>query len=153
MPRKARPLITDACTENQVTAQVLDAARVWAIPLERQNVGLAFNGKGQPVKFNEAGDADYRGTVPGGPSRGRRLAVEMKRSDFDPTKLKPGTDKYEHFWLQVEKLRRINADGGFAFWTRDGRDAARVFDRLMHTPGLTVDIDERGYCWLVWGDE
>ena len=138
MPRS----LSKGRSEKEVTVAVLDAARLYGIVLERRNVGLAFNAKGRPVPFGKPGEPDYRATLPGG----RVLAVEMKRSTFDPRKLR-GKDR-DHFDRQIAEMRRINAAGGLAFWVRDGVDAARAFARIMSTPGLRVDVDDDGFCFL-----
>lgn len=148
MPRQTRPKPRKAApTEKQVTAQVLDAARLYGLVLERRNVGLALGASGRPVAFGKPGDPDWEGTVPAGPSRGRRLAVEIKAGDFDPRKLRG--EKAEHFARQLAAMTAINEAGGFAFWTRDGKDAARVFERLMSDDGLRIEFTPDGFGVMV----
>lgn len=151
MPRSARPRPrATGIPESQVTAAVLDAAALFGLKLERRNVGMAAGANGKAVRFGTPGEPDYSGVWPAGPNRGRTVALEIKRGDFDPTRLRGA--KAAHFARQVAAMRRLNDSGGFALWLRDGADAARVFARLMGTPGLAVEIDGEGWCWLVDGE-
>lgn len=133
-------------TEKQVTAAVLDAARIFGLALERQNVGMSFNASGSAVRFGEPGDPDYRTTIPSGPSRGRGLYVEMKREGFDPRKLRG--EKAKHFARQLARMKQLNEDGAMAFWVDNGPDASRVFQRLMLDSPLWVEFDANGFPYL-----
>ena len=137
-------------TEKQVTAAVLDAAKLFGLPLERRNVMTAMNPRGQRVQCGTPGDPDWGCTIPVGPNRGRTLAVELKHSLFDPTRLRG--EKAEHFGRQLARMRSLNEAGALAFWVRDGADATRAFRRVTTMPELRVEIDEVGFCELVWDD-
>jgi hypothetical protein len=145
-PKPLRP----GQTEAQVTEQVLDAARLFGLPLERRNVMVATNPRGQAVRCGTPGEPDYTCTVPVGPNRGRTLGVEIKHSEFNPARLRGS--KREHFDRQLGRMRTSNEAGGLAFWVRDGADATRAFRRVVSTPGLRVEIDATGNCVLVWDD-
>ena len=146
---RTKPLKTGR-TEAQVTAAVLDAAKLFGLELERRNVMVAFNPSGQRVRCGTPGEPDYQTTIPAGPNRGRTLGVEIKHSEFDPTRLR-GV-KADHFGCQLDRMRALNAAGGLSFWVRDGADAARAFRRVATAPGLRVEIDVQGFCVLEWND-
>ncbi len=137
-------------TEAEVTAAVLDAAKMFGLELERRNVGLAMNPAGKAVRFGKPGEADWQCTVSHGPNRGRDLRCEIKHELFDPRKLRG--EKAAHFARQLDELRRVNGAGGIAVWVRDGADAARVFARVVTATGLRVEIDPDGFCWMEWED-
>jgi hypothetical protein len=109
---KTKPLVPGR-TEAQVLAQVLEAAAMFGLDVQRQNTGAALNPRGQMVRFGTAGDADLKGVLPDG----RALYVEIKHENFDPTKLRG--EKKAHFDRQVARLRRTNELGGVAFWIDD----------------------------------
>jgi hypothetical protein len=130
MSRKKAPPRPPVPTEAEVTAQVLEAAAMLGLKMERRNVGGMVNPKGQYVTFGEEGDPDWECTLPGG----RRCRIEIKRAGKRPTP------------EQLAKLREVNAMGGVGLWTDD---AAR-FLRLMPIviAGGRVEIDERGIPWV-----
>ena len=105
---------------------------------------------GQRVRCGTPGEPDYTCTVSIGPNRGRTLGVEIKHSEFDPTRLR-GV-KADHFGRQLDRMRALNAAGGLSVWVRDGADAARAFRRVATAPGLRVEIDAIGVCEFVWDD-
>jgi hypothetical protein len=123
-------------TERQVLAQVLDAFRSFGIDIKRQNTGAAVNPSGRLVCFGEKGDSDLAGTLPDG----RTIHVEVKRENFDPSKLRGS--KREHFERQLERLRRTNATGGVAFWTDDAKELAEV---ILPEIIAGASVEEPGY--------
>jgi hypothetical protein len=146
MPRPSRAA---ALTESQVAAQVVAAAAAWGLRLERRNVGGVTDARGRYVAFGTPGDADWTGTVPVGPNRGRRIEVEVKRGDFDPGRLRGGRAAREHFDRQLARHRLVNADGGLALWVRDLDGWLRALARIMTQPGLEI-IYEGDYPVMEW---
>lgn len=135
---KTKPLKTGR-TEAQVLAQVIEAAAMLGIKLDRRNTGAATNPAGKMVHFNTPGDSDLTGVLVGG----RRIDVEVKREDFDPNRLSGA--KREHFDRQLARLKEVNDLGGIAFWT----DSCDLF---IHAVRWCIDggsIEEPGYGKLV----
>jgi hypothetical protein len=132
-------------SERQVSEQVVAAAALFGVRLERRNVGLGTNPNGQRVRFNEPGDADYWAVLPGGIA----MAVEVKRQGFDPARLR-GKAR-EHFARQVAKLRETNRLGGIGLWVSDAEHFLAALRRILE--GWSVAIDDEAFCWLVSPDE
>ncbi len=104
-------LVKRCCTEAEVLVQVLEACRMYGIDVDRQNTGAGVNPSGQKVRFGQPGNSDVSGMLPDG----RKLDIEVKREDFDPSRLRG--KKLEHFKRQLARLRRTNEQGGVGFWT------------------------------------
>ena len=120
-------------TEAEVAAQVVAAARLLGLTLQRRNVGGMYNPRGQYVAFGEPGDPDWEGTLPGG--SGRRVAIEIKAPGKRPTP------------IQLARLRELAAAGAVAFWT----DCPVRFHRAMTLligGGHHVEIDSDGIPWV-----
>jgi hypothetical protein len=85
----------------------------------------------------------------GGRWDGRRLGVEIKRSDFDPAKI-PQTITYwkqiRYWHEQLTCMHRINNNGGVAFWVRDPAELANALRKILD--GASVTIDDHGFCWI-----
>lgn len=122
-------------TEAQVLAQVLEAAAMLGLDLDRNNTGAGLNPKGQMVRFGRPGDADLSGTLPDG----RTIQVEIKREGFDPNRLRGA--KRAHFERQLERLRKTNALGGVGFWCDDSEFFLMVV-RVVLDGG---SVEEPGY--------
>lgn len=138
-------------TEKQVTGQVLDAARIFDIEIERRNVAMFIGASGRPVRCGEPGDSDwYSLAVERGPNWGRALAVEIKRERWDPRKVR---GKHADRWrLQLGKLRDLNRRGGLGIWLRDAEGAMDFFRAVAQEPGLAIDFDSDGFPLYSWGD-
>lgn len=109
---KPKPLKT-ARTEREVLAQVIEAARVLGIDLQRQNTGAGVNPAGKMVRFGQPGNSDLAGVLPDG----RALHIEVKKEGFNPAKLRGKAA--EHFARQLARLQKTNDSNGVAFWTDD----------------------------------
>lgn len=127
---------TGEIAERDVQAQVVSAARMVGLALDRRNVGMAVGTSGKPVRFGKRGDPDLTGIIPSGPHRGKRIDVEVKRPGKRPSP------------IQMKRLREIIDSGGIAFWIDDGYRALHVFRRII-VDGWTVEIDERGVPFVV----
>jgi hypothetical protein len=108
MKRKA---LNTQPTETQLIGQLVEAALMFGVVLERSNVAAFTNPNGQMVRCGVKGDPDLRGALR---STGRALRVEVKRPGFDPAKLR-GKDR-AHFLNQIERMEELNARGEVAFW-------------------------------------
>lgn len=124
MTAKTKPL-RQGRTEAQVLAQILEAAAMLGIQLDRRNTGMAMNPKGQPVRFGSPGDSDLCGTLPGG----RTIQIETKHEHFNPSKLKG--DKREHFERQLSKLKEVNVLGGVGFWADDATEFLSIMRHVL----------------------
>jgi hypothetical protein len=108
-------------TEAQVMAQILEAASMLGLDLDRRNTGAGVNPSGKIVRFGKPGDSDLAGVLPDG----RAIMIECKHEAFDPTKLRG--EKKAHFDRQLARLRKTNALGGVGFFCDD----SEVFIRVM----------------------
>lgn len=113
--------------ESAILAAVLDALRMFGVDCQRQNTGMATNPSGRPVRFGQKGNLDISGILPDG----RKLEVEVKRPGKAPTP------------EQWDRIMRINAAGGVAFYVTDAEQVARVLPRLL--AGWRVEIDGDGF--------
>lgn len=129
-------------TEEQVTAQVLDAARMFGVELRRQDCALGSNASGKRRVFGNPSDPDWTATVPTGPNRGRRLDLELKREGFRPEKAR-GKER-DRFHRQLARMKELNAAGGLALWVDSGPAFVR-FARQLYTPDLRIEFDAQGY--------
>lgn len=129
-----KPQNLPAETEAEIVDQVLDACKILGLAIERPNTGAAVyqgtDGSKRHVRFGEAGDSDFRGTLPGG----RRLGLEIKRPGQKPTP------------EQYRKLHQLNEAGAVGMWT----DAPDLFLKYMPVviAGGRAEIDEAGICWI-----
>lgn len=132
-------------TEAQVQRGVLRLLRLHGFHCWRQNAGAAVIGDGPSRRYLRAGPkdtADLLGIVPArlgvvGSARlssnaGRLLACETKRPGARP---RPS---------QLAWLRRINGDGGLAFWADEIAVAQLVLDWLGIGPRIEIDIADDG---------
>jgi hypothetical protein len=126
-------------TEAQVLAQVLEAASMLGLDLDRQNTGAGVNPSGKIVRFGKPGDSDLNGQIDRGPNAGRVLMVEVKRERFDPSKARG--EERERFEKQLARLRRTNAQGGIAFWCDDSLDFIMIMRHVL----AGARVDEPGY--------
>jgi hypothetical protein len=104
--------------ERDVAAQVVEAFAMAGIVLERQNTGVGTyknaDGTERRVRFGRVGNLDWRAIV-----GGRALELEIKRPGQRPTK------------EQLARMRRVNAEGGIAFWCDSAEVAIRVAPLLV----------------------
>ena len=125
MTRAAFKPLKSGRTERQVLAQVLEAAAMLGLDLDRQNTGGATNAKGRLVMFGKPGNSDLTGMLPDG----RKLDVEVKREGFDPAKARGETAK--RWDKQLARLQRTNAQGGVGFWTDDSAHFLTVMREVL----------------------
>lgn len=130
--------------ESVVSEHCRQVFAMFAIDCDRQNTGGMTNASGQYVQFGTPGNADFSGML----RDGRKLDVEVKRSDFHPRRVR-GKDRLR-FLRQLERLRRTNAQGGVGLWVRDGAELAAALQMIVH--GARVEIDDRGFCYVVSPD-
>lgn len=139
---KRKPLKTTR-TEAEVLAQILEAAQMLGLDLNRQNTGAAdLPGKGgklQTVRFGQRGNADTSGQITRGPNAGKKLDVEIKREGFDPNKT-TGEER-ERFDRQLARLQRTNANGGIGFWCDDVSEFMEIMRHVL----AGALIEEPGY--------
>lgn len=122
-------------TEAQVMQQILDAAGMLGIDMDRQNTGGFTNPRGQYVPCGQPGNSDLIGVL----KDGRAIMVECKAEGFDPSKL--SGDKKAHFDRQLERLRKTNRLNGVGFFCDDGEIFLRVMQIVLHGGW----VDETGY--------
>lgn len=122
-------------TEAQVLAQILEAARMLGLDLQRENTGAGVNPQGQMVRFGKPGRPDTAGTLPDG----RTIKVEVKREGFDPNRLR-GAER-AHFERQLAEMQRVNRLGGVAFWCDDSIEFINIM-RVVLDGGR---VEEPGY--------
>jgi len=117
-------------TEAEVSAQVVEAARLLGLVLERQNTGGAHFGD-RYVKFGLKGNPDWIATLPGG----RRLGLEIKRPGKRPTP------------EQMARLRALNEAGAVGLWTDD---ASKFFELMPHiiSGRCRVEFDSADTPWI-----
>jgi hypothetical protein len=135
----------DAPTETQIMAQILTALPWYGVEIDRQNVGGGYSASGQYVRFGRSGDADLAGMITWGPARGKRLEIEVKRPGFNPEKVH-GVKARKHWEEQLERMRRMNAQGGYAFWVTDSLQAIHVLRRIHD--GWRVEMDAKGWPYV-----
>jgi hypothetical protein len=134
MRPKAKPLKTTR-SEAEVMAQILEAADMLGIDLQRQNTGGFTNPKGQYVQCGQPGNSDLIGVLPDG----RAIMIECKRENFDPSKARG--EERERFEKQLARLQRTNAQGGIAFWCDDSLDFIMIMRHVL----AGARVDEPGY--------
>jgi hypothetical protein len=137
-----KPLKTGR-TEAQVLAQILEAASMLGLDLDRRNTGAGVNPSGKMVRFGKPGDSDLNGTLPDG----RTLHVECKHECFEPTKLRG--EKREHFERQLTRLQKTNALGGVGFFC----DRSDVFLRVMQIVLRGGWVEQTEYDLIVYDPE
>lgn len=103
--------------EAAVQKAVLSLAPLFDVTLRRQNTGAFTDRTGRLVRLGEPGASDLIGfTGPSwGPMAGRVLAVEVKREKWK--RPGPKAKARPHWERQLDRLREVNAAGGFGFWT------------------------------------
>lgn len=132
-------------TETQIMAQILTALPWYGVEIDRQNVGGGYNSSGQYVRFGRSGDADLAGMITWGCAKGKRLEIEVKRPGFSPEKVY-GPKARKHWAEQLQRMRRTNAQGGYAFWVTDSLQAIAVLKRIHQ--GWRVEIDSKGWPYV-----
>lgn len=135
---RTKPLKTTR-TEAEVLRQVLEAARMLGLDLDRRNTGAGVNPSGKTVRFGKPGDSDMSGQIDRGLNAGRVLQVEVKHEGFEPSKLQG--EKREHFDRQLARLQRTNAQNGIAFWTDDAEEFLTIMRHVL----AGARVDEPGY--------
>jgi hypothetical protein len=136
---RRKPLKTTR-TEAEVLTQVLQAASMLGLDLDRRNTGAGVNQAGKMVRFGKPGDSDLNGQIDRGPNAGRRIDVEIKREGFNPAKARG--EERERFEKQLARLRRTNEQGGIAFWCDDSLDFIMIMQHVLagarvHEPGYS----------------
>jgi len=133
----------------------------WALDISRCNVGQWTDSRGHRVRYGTVGAPDYLGQFKsiGGRWDGRMIGVEIKRSDFDPTRLLESQRRgpsglsrsrwqaIKHWHDQLTFLKTVNNNGGVGLWTRDAGELALALGRIVND-GVSVTIDAHGFCWL-----
>jgi hypothetical protein len=135
--RAARPGASTRPREFDVLRQVVEAAAMFGVHLERRNVGMATGASGKPVRFGKPGESDLYGHLPT-PDH-RAIFVEVKRPGRKPTP------------EQLDFLNRANARGDIGLWCDDPRQIAETLPKLLR--GWRIEIDGMGYPWRVSDDE
>lgn len=130
-------------TEREVMRQVIDAARALGLDMERENVGVGVNPKGQQVRFGRVGRPDLSCILPDG----RLCRVEVKREGYEPSKLR-GKAR-EHFERQLAEMKRINESNGVAFWVDDAVEFLTIMRFILQ--GYRVIEDGYSRLHLVHG--
>jgi hypothetical protein len=124
--------------EKEVLAGVLAVVKRLGLDIHRNNTGAARlpgkGGKPQLVRFGQVGAGDLSGWLPGG----RHVEIETKRRGNKP---RPE---------QLERLIRINAAGGVAFWVDDADIAENILRQVA--AGARVEIDAKGNQWIIHED-
>jgi hypothetical protein len=133
-----KPLKTTR-TEHEVLSQVLQAASMLGLDLDRRNTGAGVNPSGKMVRFGKPGDSDLSGQIDRGPNAGRRIDVEIKREGFNPAKARG--EERERFEKQLARLQRTNTQGGIAFWCDDSLDFIMIMRHVL----AGARVDEPGY--------
>lgn len=147
MPR--RPAAIPPPAEAEVQRSILASAPLWGVILRRQNTGAAVNPRGRLVRYGEKGASDLIGmTGPTwGPLAGRVLAIEVKKGRWKPPrKPKPGkaiSEKRAHWERQLARLREVNANGGYGFWTDDVDECDEIVGMLREGWRVELRADEQ----------
>lgn len=119
-------------------AQVIAAARILGLDLDRQNTGGLTDSRGQYVPFGRPGNSDLTGMLPDG----RKLDVEVKREGWIPAK---ASGKDAARWArQLDRLQRTNAQGGVGFWTDDSAHFLLVMRLVLDGARVVETGDVRG---------
>ena len=136
-----KPLKTRA-SEREVQRAVVEAFALFGCVAERRNVGAAVNPKGRLVTFGTPGDSDLTGIFPAwfGPASGKRFDVEVKAEGFEPAKCYGKARA--RFELQLERLKRVNSAGGYAWWTSDAEEVVRWLDLIRRGWIVRIASDE-----------
>ena len=144
--RRYKPLKIQA-SEREVLRGVLSAFALFGVEAERRNTGAALNPRGRLVTFGTPGDSDISGIFPAffGVAAGKRFDVETKREGFDPRRCY-GKSR-ERFDRQLERLRKTNDAGGYAWWTCDVGETCQFLDRIRQ--GWIVRIADDDWPELV----
>jgi hypothetical protein len=124
--------IEDLTPERDVQKAILAILSLLGVDAWRQNVGTFMatsNGKTRRIKAGQKGQSDILGILPGG----RFLAIECKR----PGAKRP-TDN------QIAFMRRVNSNGGFAFWATSAFTVEHVIRAVLANPRLRIETDDDG---------
>ena len=125
MPRRPTLLLPEAAVQKSILA----LAPLFDVTLRRQNTGAFPDRTGRLVRLGEPGAPDLTGFA--GPSwgamAGRVLAVEAKREKWKPPG--PKAKARPHWERQLDRLREVNAAGGFGFWV----DHPAHFEKVVKT--------------------
>lgn len=138
--RRTKPL-GPVRPEAEVLKSVLRMLKAHGIDAARQNTGGFLNPAGRYVACGRRGNSDISGMIPAGwgPASGRKIDIEVKRSDFDPEKLRG--KKREHFDRQLARLKLTNANGGYGVWVTDAGQVLAVLDGICGGRQITFDGD------------
>lgn len=136
MPR--RPLLL--MPESAVQRAVLATAPLFDATLYRQNTGAARNPSGRLVRYGSPGASDLIGFA--GPSWGAKagvvVAIEVKREGWKPPG--PKAKARPHWERQLDRLREVNAAGGYGFWT-DHPEHFRGIMEVLRSGLYRVEFD------------
>lgn len=123
--------------EREVLAACLEYLQALGIDCQRRNTAAFTVGDGPSRRFvrcGEPGDPDIAGTLPDG----RTLHIEVKRPGKRP---RPA---------QYARLRKTIANHGVALWVDSVAGLMQAMPKLLN--GASMEIDQRGYCEIVWED-
>ena len=136
MSRRPTLLLPEAAVQKAVMA----LAPLFDVTLRRQNTGAFPDRTGRLVRLGEPGAPDLTGfTGPSwGPMAGRVLAVEAKREGWNPPGLR--AKARPHWERQLDRLREVNAAGGFGFWVDHPAHFEGVMEALR-TGRYRVELD------------
>ena len=125
MPRRSTLLLPEAAVQKAVMA----LAPLYGVVLDRRNTGAARNARGRLVRYGRRGDSDLHGWLgpPWGEMTGRVIHVEVKRERWKPPG--PRAKARPHWERQLDRLREVNAAGGFGFWV----DHPARFEKVVKT--------------------
>jgi hypothetical protein len=143
--RRPKPLLP-GMPESRVLAGTIEGFALFGVEAKRRNVAGFTNPKGRYVACGEPGDSDVYGTFPAhfGPAAGKSFAVETKKGDFNPIKVR-GKER-DRFLGQVAKLKAMNDAGGYGWWLVDPASVPRVLQRIKE--GWRIVFDENNIPWL-----
>ncbi len=125
-----KPLNPDL-TEAQVLAGTLEALAVFGLSPERRNVGGFYNSRGQYVACNSPGTPDVDVVLTrefAVHAAGKLFRIETKRGGWRPEKAR-GAERVR-FQKQLERLKEVNAAGGYGVWVNDPEVIVHILGRI-----------------------
>lgn len=112
------------------------------VQVERRQSAQFRNPSGQVVTFGRRNEPDIGGWVLRGEYIAKPLVIEVKRSDFSPSKIY-GADK-KRFQGQCDYIRDVISQGGIGFWLNNASTLYTVLMPVLMN-GARVSLDERNH--------